>query len=152
MASLDEDAEIESFAAEMIDRFAPMPPEGQQLLKLISVKALCRKAHVEKLEAGPKGIIIGFRANSFANPQGLVRYIAKQGSDAKVRPDMKIVFLGDYNGRRIVCPAPKQFCASSWRSRRRRGRRGATVRKSPSQPRTKSAKAFNCPAMKSFVA
>ncbi len=96
MASLDEDAEIESFAAEMIDQFGPMPPEGQQLLKLISVKALCRKAHVEKLEAGPKGIIIGFRANSFANPQGLVRYIAKQGSDAKVRPDMKIVFLGDY--------------------------------------------------------
>jgi transcription-repair coupling factor (superfamily II helicase) len=96
LATLDDEADIESFAAEMIDRFGPMPDEVKQLMTLVGVKALCRHAHVEKLEAGPKGIIIGFRANSFANPAGLVRYIAKQGSDAKVRPDMKIVFIGDF--------------------------------------------------------
>ncbi|WP_298352695.1 transcription-repair coupling factor [Rhodoblastus sp.] len=97
LATLDEETEIESFAAEMIDRFGPMPDEVKQLMRLVGVKALCRRAHVEKVEAGPKGIIIGFRDNSFANPAGLVRYIAKQGSDAKVRPDMKIVFLGDFS-------------------------------------------------------
>ena len=57
---------------------------------------MCRHAHVEKVEAGPKGIIVGFRNNSFADPAALVRYIAKQGADAKVRPDMKIVFMGDF--------------------------------------------------------
>ncbi len=96
LATLDDEAEIESFAAEMIDRFGPMPDEVNQLMVLVGVKALCRHAHVEKVEAGPKGIIVGFRNNSFANPAGLVRYIAKQGSDAKVRPDMKIVFIGDF--------------------------------------------------------
>jgi transcription-repair coupling factor (superfamily II helicase) len=96
LASLDDEAEIESFAAEMIDRFGPMPDEVKQLMVLVGVKVLCRRAHVEKLEAGPKGIIIGFRNNSFANPQGLVRFIARQGSEAKVRPDMKVVFIGDY--------------------------------------------------------
>jgi transcription-repair coupling factor (superfamily II helicase) len=93
---LNEDADIESFAAEMIDRFGAMPEEVKQLMALVGVKLLCRRAHVEKLEAGPKGLIVGFRANSFADPAGLVRYIAKQGSDAKVRPDMKIVFIGDF--------------------------------------------------------
>jgi transcription-repair coupling factor (superfamily II helicase) len=96
LATLDEDEDIESFAAEMIDRFGPMPDEVKQLMVLVGVKLLCRRAHVEKLEAGPKGVIVGFRANSFANPAGLVRYIAKQGSDAKVRPDMKIVFIRDF--------------------------------------------------------
>jgi transcription-repair coupling factor (superfamily II helicase) len=92
LAGLQSDAEIESFAAELIDRFGPLPGEVEELLKLVAVKVLCRQANVEKVEAGPKGIIVAFRGNSFANPQGLVRYVAEQGPFAKVRPDMKIVF------------------------------------------------------------
>ncbi len=98
LAGLETDEEIESFAAEMIDRFGPLPPEVEQLMKIVSIKALCRKAHVEKVDAGPKGVIVAFRDNSFANPQGLVRYVAEQGSEAKVRPDMKIVFIRDFEG------------------------------------------------------
>jgi transcription-repair coupling factor (superfamily II helicase) len=96
LASLETDAEIESFAAEMIDRFGPLPVEVEQLMKLVAIKALCRQAHVEKVDAGPKGVIISFRDNSFANPSGLVRYVAEQGRDAKVRQDMKIVFIRDF--------------------------------------------------------
>jgi transcription-repair coupling factor (superfamily II helicase) len=64
----------------------------------MSIKALCRKAHVEKVEAGPKGVIVAFRDNSFANPASLVRYVSEQGPRAKVRPDMKIVFIRDLDG------------------------------------------------------
>ena len=85
-----------SIAAEMIDRFGPLPREVTQLLKLVAIKALCRKANIEKLEAGPKGVIIAFRDNQFANPQALVRFVAEQGSFAKVRPDMKIVFMREF--------------------------------------------------------
>jgi transcription-repair coupling factor (superfamily II helicase) len=95
LSTLESDEEIETFGAEMIDRFGAMPDEVKQLLKLMSVKALCRKAHVEKLDAGPKGVVITFRDNSFANPAGLVRYVTEQGPRAKVRPDMKIVFVRD---------------------------------------------------------
>ncbi|MDB5572398.1 MAG: mfd [Hyphomicrobiales bacterium] len=98
LSTLMDDEEIESFAAEMIDRFGPLPPEVSQLLKLTSIKALCRKAHVEKVDAGPKGVIVAFRDNSFANPAGLVRYVTEQGHRAKVRPDMKIVFMRDFDG------------------------------------------------------
>jgi transcription-repair coupling factor (superfamily II helicase) len=96
LSTLEEDAEIESIAAEMIDRFGPLPREVEELLKLVAIKALCRKANIEKLEAGPKGVIIAFRDSAFANPQGLVRFIAEQGTFAKVRPDMKIVFMRDF--------------------------------------------------------
>ncbi len=100
MATLEEDADIESFAAELIDRFGPMPGEVEQLMKLVSIKALCRRAHVEKVDAGPKGVIIAFRDNAFANPQGLVRFVTEQGADAKVRPDMKLVFIRDFTSDR----------------------------------------------------
>ena len=95
MSTLESDEEIEEFGAEIVDRFGPLPEEVNQLLKLVSIKALCRKAHVEKVEAGPKGVIVSFRDNSFANPHGLVRFVGEQGARAKVRPDMKVVFIAD---------------------------------------------------------
>ncbi|MBS7702946.1 transcription-repair coupling factor [Chelatococcus asaccharovorans] len=96
LSTLDTDAEIEGFGAELIDRFGKLPEEVEQLLKIVSIKALCRRANVEKVEAGPKGVIVSFRDNAFANPEGLVAYIAEQGSLAKVRPDMRIVFIDDF--------------------------------------------------------
>jgi transcription-repair coupling factor (superfamily II helicase) len=95
LATLETDAEIDTFGAEMIDRFGPLPEEVNQLLKIMAIKVLCRRANVEKVEGGPKGIIVSFRDNSFADPAGLVAYVAEQGSFAKVRPDMKIVFIRD---------------------------------------------------------
>ena len=97
LSSLKSEEEIESFAGEMIDRFGPLPPEVEQLMKLVSLKMLCIRAHVEKIEAGPKGVVVAFRDNSFANPAGLVRFVAQQGSEAKVRPDMRVVFIRDFD-------------------------------------------------------
>ncbi len=88
--------EIDAFGAELIDRFGPLPEEVEHLLKIVFIKALCRRAHVEKIEAGPKGVVVSFRHGEFANPAGLVRWIAEQGSLAKIRPDQKIVLNRDW--------------------------------------------------------
>ena len=96
LSNLKTEEDIESFAGEMIDRFGPMPEEVELLMRLVSIKMLCIRAHVDKVDAGPKGVIIGFRDNSFANPAGLVRFVHEQGSDAKVRPDMRVVFIRDF--------------------------------------------------------
>ncbi|MGL5114807.1 MAG: transcription-repair coupling factor [Beijerinckiaceae bacterium] len=96
LPTFETDADIEGFAAEMIDRFGPMPAEVEQLLGIVAIKNLCRLANVEKVEAGPKGIVVAFRDNAFANPNGLVRYVSERGTFAKVRPDMRVVFIGDY--------------------------------------------------------
>ncbi|MBI3274418.1 MAG: DEAD/DEAH box helicase, partial [Methylocystis sp.] len=97
LSTLEADSDIEAFAAELIDRFGPIPPQVEQLLKIVAIKALCRRAHVEKVEAGPKGVIVSFRDGNFADPAGLVRFIAEQGAHAKVRPDMRIVFIRDFD-------------------------------------------------------
>jgi transcription-repair coupling factor (superfamily II helicase) len=68
----------------------------QHLLDTVVLKALCRRANVAKIEAGPKGAVMSFRDDRFANPEGLIAYIHKQGKEARVRPDMKVVFFADW--------------------------------------------------------
>ena len=50
---------------------------------------------MEKLDAGPKGLVVTFRDKQFANPAGLVQYIAKQGTMAKIRPDQSVFLTRD---------------------------------------------------------
>ncbi len=96
LGDLETTEEIDAFGAELIDRFGPLPTEVQHLLKIVFIKALCRKANVEKLDAGPKGVVIHFRGREFADPVALVRFISEQGSLAKIRQDQSVVFIRDW--------------------------------------------------------
>jgi transcription-repair coupling factor (superfamily II helicase) len=102
LAETEDERDIESFAAEMVDRFGSLPREVEHLLQVVAIKALCRRANVEKLEAGPKGVVLSFRDNIFANPEGLITYIREQGSGVRMRPDPKhakaqqLVFYEDW--------------------------------------------------------
>jgi transcription-repair coupling factor (superfamily II helicase) len=96
LAELESPEEIDGFGAELIDRFGPMPEEVDHLLKIVFIKSLCRKANVEKLDAGPKGVVIHFRNKAFPEPAGLVKYIGEQGSLAKIRPDHSIVLMREW--------------------------------------------------------
>jgi transcription-repair coupling factor (superfamily II helicase) len=106
LADLQSPEEIDAFGAELIDRFGPMPDEVQHLLKIVFIKALCRRANVEKLDAGPKGVVIHFRNKEFPDPVALVRFIGEQGSLAKIRPDQSVVFIRDW-------PKPEKRLAGS---------------------------------------
>ncbi len=96
IGELDTPGEIDGFGAELIDRFGPLPEEVEHLMKIVFIKALCKRANVEKLDAGPKGVVIHFRNKSFPEPAGLVRYIGEQGAAAKIRPDHSIVLSRDW--------------------------------------------------------
>ncbi|HWV96410.1 MAG TPA: transcription-repair coupling factor, partial [Xanthobacteraceae bacterium] len=93
LADFETEDEIENFGAELRDRFGPLPDEVRYLFKVAAIKTYCLRANIEKLDAGPKGAVITFRDNSFAQPDRLVAFIRRHGQAAKVRPDMKVVFL-----------------------------------------------------------
>jgi len=96
LASLEDRADIDRFAAELIDRFGALPEEVQHLLEIVAIKHLCRAAMVEKIEAGPKGAILTFKNQTFPNPVALVRLINAHPSIMKVRPDQKVVVSRDW--------------------------------------------------------
>jgi transcription-repair coupling factor (superfamily II helicase) len=91
MNELETPAEIEPFAAEMIDRFGKLPPETENLLKVIEMKLNCRTAHVAKLDVGPKGALVHFHNDHFPDLDGLLAYVQKLQGTARLRPDSKLV-------------------------------------------------------------
>jgi transcription-repair coupling factor (superfamily II helicase) len=94
---LDGRQEIESFAAELIDRFGALPEATKNLLTLIEIKQNCLKAGISRLDVGGKGALVGFRNDSFSNTAGLIAYVQKLQGTAKLRPDSKLVISRVWN-------------------------------------------------------
>ncbi|MBO0710742.1 MAG: transcription-repair coupling factor [Acetobacteraceae bacterium] len=93
IGALASDGETEAIAAELVDRFGPLPEEVENLLQVVALKRACRDAGVEKLEAGPKGMVLSFRGNAFRNPAGLIAWLSTRGGLVRLRPDHKLAIV-----------------------------------------------------------
>lgn len=88
---LDGALEIEGLAAEIADRFGPIPEPTQNLLKLIEIKQNALVAQVSKIECGARGALVSFHEDRPPNVAGLLAYVERLGVTAKLRPDSKLV-------------------------------------------------------------
>lgn len=96
IGSLNNEAEIEAMRAEMIDRFGPVPEAVVNLLAVVKMKRICKEIGVQRLEAGPKGVVVQFHGNLFKNLEGLVQWITSLDGDfVRIRPDNKLVYSRD---------------------------------------------------------
>jgi transcription-repair coupling factor (superfamily II helicase) len=91
LSSLDSKRELEGFAAELHDRFGKPPAEVESLLRIVMIKSMCRRAHIAKLDGGPKGGTIQFHKDRFPNPGGLLVWINGQNDLAKVKGTKVVV-------------------------------------------------------------
>ena len=89
--------EIESMAAEMIDRFGPLPDATANLVRLIEIKHQAIDANITKMEVGARGTLVTFHQDNFPDPAGLVAYVDRLKGTAKLRPDMKLVINRAWN-------------------------------------------------------
>jgi transcription-repair coupling factor (superfamily II helicase) len=94
LSSLTTKVELEGFAAELIDRFGALPKEVNTLMLIVRIKAMCKRAGISKLDAGPKGATVQFHNDKFANPAGLVDFLKAQGPAARVNGN-RIVLTGE---------------------------------------------------------
>jgi transcription-repair coupling factor (superfamily II helicase) len=86
-----EPGEVEGLAAEMIDRFGPLPAPTANLVKLIEVKQQAIAANIAKIDVGARGTLVTFHKDDFPDPAGLLAYVDRLQGTAKLRPDMKLV-------------------------------------------------------------
>ena len=94
LSSLGTKVELEGFAAELIDRFGPLPREVNTLMLIVRIKAMCKRAGISRLDVGPKGATVQFHNDKFANPAGLVEFVKAQGPAARIAGN-KIVLIGE---------------------------------------------------------
>ena len=97
---LTDPSAIEAFAAEMIDRFGPLPEPTENLLTLINIKLNARTAQIAKIDVGAKGALVSFWNDKFPNPDGLLAYVERLGGVAKLRADMKLRIVREWDGAR----------------------------------------------------
>ena len=84
-------------AEELVDRFGPVPEETTNLMELMTIRLMCRKAGIEKVDAGPKGGVVGFRETADINPSGLVDLITRERGTVQLRPDHSLVFRRNWH-------------------------------------------------------
>ncbi len=93
IAEIEDDTASEAIAAELIDRFGALPPEVKSLLKVMQIKRLCRKSHVQKVDAGPRGLILTMRHQDIKDPSVILNAIT-QNKGWRLRPDQTIFVSG----------------------------------------------------------
>lgn len=93
LSDLLEPDDVENFAAELIDRFGDLPDEVQNLINIVTIKQLCKKAGISSVEAGPKGAVMAFHNNTPPNIEGLMHWMTSKGGALKLRPDQKLVAI-----------------------------------------------------------
>jgi len=91
LAQVEDERELDAFAAELTDRFGPLPEEVRHLIDVVGIKLLAKKAHVAALDAGVKGAVVRFYRDTFPQPEKLLRWIATQNGAVKLRPDSRMV-------------------------------------------------------------
>jgi transcription-repair coupling factor (superfamily II helicase) len=94
-ASFETDADLQGFAAELVDRFGPSPLEVEHFIATLRIKACCKLAGIARLDAGPKGVVLAFRNNKFANPAALLDHIARHPGRIKLRADQTLFIAAE---------------------------------------------------------
>jgi len=111
LGDIQTEAEIDSFAAELADRFGSLPEEVEHLLEIVAIKTICRRAGIAKIDAGPMGAVIAFRNDEFANPAGLIQFISTSPMDLKFRQDHKLVFRQEWPGEAMRLKGARRAAA-----------------------------------------
>jgi transcription-repair coupling factor (superfamily II helicase) len=96
LGELEDRPAIDSFAAELIDRFGALPEETANLMKIVEVKLNCRQANVAKLDIGAKGAVVTFAQSGFSDLAGLLGYVDRLKGAARLRPDSKMTVSRDW--------------------------------------------------------
>ena len=91
IATMESTEDLDQLNAELVDRFGVIPDEVKNLLDTISIKILCRMTNIAKVDAGPKGLSLQFRNNSFPNPDRLIAHIASKNGQLQLTGDHRLV-------------------------------------------------------------
>lgn len=96
LAEIESEEERDGFAAELSDRFGKLPLEVLQLIEVQGIKALCKKAGIEKLAITPNGAILTFKNEVAPDPARIIALVTRSPAIYRIRPDGRLMVNGNW--------------------------------------------------------
>jgi len=84
------EAELDELTVELHDRFGPLPPAAQNLLRIAKLKLAARALGVRRLDLGPQGGSVLFEERSGVDPGTLVHMIQKSAREYRLDGPLKL--------------------------------------------------------------
>jgi len=81
---------LDDLNAELHDRFGPLPPPAQNLLRIAKLKLVARAIGVRRLDLGPQGGSVLFEEHSAIDPATVVRMVQKSARDYRLEGPLKL--------------------------------------------------------------
>ncbi len=78
LATTEKAEQIDALLEEVTDRFGKLPPQGQTLFDLHRLRILAKPYGVQKIDAGPKLMIVSFRPNPPVDAMRIIELVQKQ--------------------------------------------------------------------------
>lgn len=102
LSSARDNREVHMIRDEILDRYGPLPTEGENLFEVIKIKTRARRLGIESISLKRHQFIFQVASHSQIDLGKLVALLSKKGSQLHVTPDHK-----------IFAPAPKQAVSPS---------------------------------------
>ncbi|MDC3080743.1 transcription-repair coupling factor [Paracoccaceae bacterium] len=100
LSNFENQVQLESLLAELIDRFGKLPKEIINLANILKIKEKCKYLQIELLEVGTKGITIKFREGKVENVTGLLAFI--ESDKGNIKPTNEKLFIKIKKGDPLI--------------------------------------------------
>jgi transcription-repair coupling factor (superfamily II helicase) len=90
LASAASEEDAQSIAAELTDRFGVLPPETENFIKVMVVKALSRKLSIRGVESTSKRLIVHLAPDSRVDPDVVIKIVKEERGFVQLTEDLKI--------------------------------------------------------------
>jgi transcription-repair coupling factor (superfamily II helicase) len=90
LAAADSATALDELAAEIHDRFGPLPAAAQNLLRITKLKLSARALGVRRLDLGPQGGTVTFEERAAIEPATVVRLIQKHPREFRLEGPLKL--------------------------------------------------------------
>ena len=87
LARVNDRSELKMLREEIRDRFGPLPQEADSLMEKVLLKVLCKDLGIERLDVGPKGIVLTFSEKTCVKPEQIAGLVQQEPQRFRLRPD-----------------------------------------------------------------
>jgi transcription-repair coupling factor (superfamily II helicase) len=84
------DGAVMEMRAELSDRFGPPPPSVEALLDVVGLRALARRLHAERVEAGGGRALVTFAPSTPVTPERILAVIGRPGGGVRMRKEFML--------------------------------------------------------------